>query len=298
MSVKLGTVAAIGFKEFPPQEWLACFRQLGCTVVQAYRNQAARVSIQEMTDAIAAGGMPCDSLHGVFGEEFDPSATLEDARRFAVDTYRAEGELCLKLGGRVVIVHCSPIRPVGVSAPERLRRLEQLKKSFRELGQAGQRMGVQYAFENLPSYFAIGSDLLELSGLLEQAVAPNTGICFDAGHANMVGDAADLVPQAGGRILYVHLSDNDKKADHPHLPGYGTMDTRAFARSLAMARYDGTLMLEVFYPVDRLQQVIAEGCAEKLAEILRIANSDVATEAIAPPATENSPDADEPPSLQ
>jgi sugar phosphate isomerase/epimerase len=104
MAIQLGTVAPIGFPDFPPADWLACFRRLGCTVVQAYRNQKADISLQEMKDYIAAGEMPCDSLHGVFGEEFDSSACSEPHRQFAADTYKKEGELARELGGPLVVV--------------------------------------------------------------------------------------------------------------------------------------------------------------------------------------------------
>ena len=86
--IRLGTVAAIGFDDFEPAAWLDSYRQLGCEVVQAYRNHHAQVSLARMREVIDASGLPCDSLHGVFGEEFDPSNPDETGRRFAVDTYK------------------------------------------------------------------------------------------------------------------------------------------------------------------------------------------------------------------
>ena len=86
--IRLGTVAAVGFDEFDPPEWLGCWRSFGCEVVQAYRNRGSNVSVSQMKDAIAAGGMPCDSLHGLFGDEFDPSCPDEVARQFAVETFK------------------------------------------------------------------------------------------------------------------------------------------------------------------------------------------------------------------
>lgn len=272
MAIQLGTVAAIGFDEFPPAEWLGCFRKLGCEVVQAYRNQRVRISIQQMKEAIAAGTMPCDSLHGVYGEEFDPSAPDESKRRFAVDTFKAEGELALELGGPLVVVHCASIRQEGISQQERTTRIEQLKKSIVELGQAGQALGVDYAFENLPGYHAIGWDVAELADVLSELAVPNTGMCYDTGHANMVTDAAEAVRQTRGQMTYVHLSDNSGKGDEHEMPTYGTLQTDAVAGAFHEAHYSGTMMLEVFYSVDRLKQIIDEGCAERLARIIRIAN--------------------------
>lgn len=274
MTIALGTVAAVGFEEFPPREWLACFRQLGCTTVQVYRNQDAQISVQQMRDAVATGEMPCDSIHGVSGEEFDPSAPLEQARRFAVDTFKAEGELALKLGGYLVVVHCSTIRPQGISQTEHRRRIAQLRKSIVELGDFGSRLGVQYAFENLPGYHAIGSDVAELAQILNELKAPNTGMCFDTGHANMVCNPIEAMRRTEGQMIYIHLSDNSGKDDEHEMPTCGTIDTDAIAREIQRSGYSGTVMLEAFYSVDRLKQLIDEGLAKQLAGIIAIANGE------------------------
>lgn len=272
MAIQLGTVAPIGFADFPPSTWLACFRALGCTVVQAYRNQNAQVSLAEMEDYIAVGGMPCDSLHGIFGEIYDPSAVDEPARRFAVDTYRREGELVLALGGSLVVVHCSSIRYQGVSASERARRIAQFRRSIVDLGEHGARIGVRYAFENLPGYHALGSDVAELTAILNDLNAPHTGMCFDTGHALMVSDPARGIRTADGRIIYVHLSDNSGKADEHEMPTTAALDTDAAARALHEVGYRSTIMLEVFYTVDRLKRLIDEGCARRLARIAALAD--------------------------
>ena len=271
MAIQLGTIAAIGFDDIPTDRQLPLFRELGCTVVQAYRNTQANVSLERMRQALASGGMPCDSLHGIFGEQYDPSAPLESARRFAVETFQAEGRLCLDLGGSLVVVHCSTIRREGISPDERLVRVEQLKRSMEELGRYGQAAGVRYAFENLPAYHPLGSDVGELAAILRQVGAPNTGICFDCGHANMVGDVATAIRQGGDQIIYVHLSDNSGQADDHEMLTFGKIDAVAMARALREIRYSGTMMLEVFHSVDRLRQVIADGCAARLAKILAIA---------------------------
>ncbi len=273
MAIRLGTVAAIGFEDFPPAEWLGCFRQLGCEVVQAYRNVNADISATQMNDAIAAGGMECDSLHGIFGEQYDPSTPDEQARIFAVDTFKSEGELALELGGPLVIVHCATIRRDGISAEEHDVRIAQLAKSIAELGEFGRQMNLRYAFENLPAYHAIGYQVGELAELLRQVAAPNTGMCFDTGHANMVSGAPAAIAQTGGQMIYVHLSDNFGDADSHLMPTYGSLDTDAVGRELCAAGYDGTLMLEVFAGVDELNKFIDDGCTEKLARIVQIANT-------------------------
>ena len=272
MAIKLGTVAAVGFDDFPPHDWLPLFRVLGCEVVQAYRNQEADVSVEQMREAIAVGGMPCDSLHGVYGERFDPSAPDESARRFAVDAFKSEGELAMALGGPLVVVHSATIRHEPVGPGERATRVNQLRKSIRELGRFGQSVGVRYAFENLPAYHAIGWDVAHLAGLLEDLNVPNTGMCLDTGHAHMVGDAVQAVQQAAKQMIYVHFSDNSGQSDDHDMPTYGTIDADHVARALHEVGYEGTAMLEVFYDADRIKQLIDEGCAERLKRLVQIAN--------------------------
>ncbi len=276
MAIRLGTVAPIGFLDFPPAEWLACLRRLGCTVVQAYRNQQADLSARQMLDYIAAGGMPCDSLHGIFGEEYDPSACGEDHRRFAVAAYRKEGELVLDLGGSLVVVHCSSIRRDPIPQAERDLRLRQLRKSIEELGRHGEEIGVTYAFENLPAYHPIGSDAVELAGMLRELGAPRTGMCFDTGHALMVGEPHKALRAAGDQVLYVHLCDNSGHSDDHEMPTYGVLDCDALTDALRDIGYGGTMMLEVFHTIDRLNEMIDDGVADRLARMIQRASGQAA----------------------
>ncbi|MGB2824699.1 MAG: sugar phosphate isomerase/epimerase family protein [Phycisphaerae bacterium] len=276
MAIKLGTVAPIGFADFPPADWLACLRGLGCTVVQAYRNQQADVTTQEMIDYIAAGGMPCDSLHAIFGEEYDPSACGEEHRRFAVDSYRREADLVITLGGSLVVVHCSTIRREPVPQAERQLRWRQLRKSMAELARHGEQLGVTYTFENLPSYHAIGSDSGELAGVLRELAEPHARMCFDTGHALMVSDPCAAVRAAGDQVRYVHFCDNCGTSDDHEMPTYGALDCDALADALHDIGYDGTMMLEVFHSIDRLNEMIDDGAAERLARVMRRANGGAA----------------------
>jgi len=274
MAAKLGTIAAIGFDDFKSPQWLQTLRAMGCSTVQAYRNTEADVSLEEMLDYIAAGTMPCDSLHGVYGEQYDPSCPDERARLFAVDAFKSEGELALKLGGPLVVVHCSTIRPDGVDPDERRVRVAQLRKSIEELGRYGSEVGVTYAFENLPAYHPVGSDVAELAHILEQVGAPNTGMCFDTGHANMVTDAADAARRAGRHMVYCHFCDNSGQADEHLMPTYGSLDTDAVARALHEIGYAGTMMLETFYQLDELKRFIDDGCPDRLRHIIATVNGD------------------------
>lgn len=269
-SIQLGTVAPVGFADFPRGDWLACLRRLGCRVVQVYRNQKTPPSIAQMQDYVAAGGMPCDSLHGVFGDAYDPSSPDESTRRAAVDVYRREADVALALGGPLIVVHGSPMLPDDMPQDVRRLRFAQLRKSIRELGQFGRQAGVTYAFENLPPQY-LGSDAAELAAVLRDEAAPATAMCFDTGHANICRDAPAWIRAAAEQIAYVHFSDNSGRADEHEMPTRAALDTAAVAAALRDVGYRGTLMLEVFYRMDRLAQLIDEGLGVRLEEIRKMA---------------------------
>jgi len=272
MSVQLGSVAPVGFDDFASAEWLGIFRSLGCSTVQVYRNAKANVTIEQMKDYIAAGEMPCDSIHGMFGEHIDPSSPDETARINAVNTFKREGDIALALGGPLVVVHGATIRREGISAQEHELRISQLGKSISELGRFGQSIGVNYTFENLPGYHAICSDVAELANLLEKTAAPNTGMCFDTGHANMVGDAPAMLAQGNSHVKYIHFSDNSGLADEHLMPTQGTLDIDAIAATINKIGYNGTVMLEIFSPLDQLRKLVDEGYAARFEKFLAIAN--------------------------
>ena len=241
-------------------------------MAQAYRNHQAQVTTAQMRDVIGASGLPCDSLHGIFGEEFDPSNPDETGRRFAVDTFKAEADVCNAVGGRLVVVHCSTIRSAGIDDEEKATRFHQLQRSMEDLAVFGQTCGIAYAFENLPRYHAIGYDTGELAAAIQAVGAPNAGMCFDSGHANMTGDVADAVAATAGTMIYCHVPDNHGEADEHEMITLGGIDAEGLSRALATIGYDGTYMLEVFYPIDRLRQLIDEGFAARLAQIIALAN--------------------------
>lgn len=283
MNATLGTVAPVGFADFVDPAWLGCMRDLGCTSVQVYRNRLGRggdpakpVTTREMLDYVAAGRMPCDSLHGLYGNDLDLSNPDESARRAAVDTFKAEGDLALELGGPLVVVHCAGIIPEGAAVGEDQKHLRwtQLRKSAAELAEFGQTQGVRYALENLPPYHFVGSDVSALCDLLRETSSPNVGMCFDVAHANLAGDPVQAAATAAAHTIYVHICDNHGTSDDHLMPFTGKIDWSGFGRALQAGGYDGVLMLEVFPSLDELRRLRDEGLRDKLDELLRITNGE------------------------
>ncbi|MCD4824478.1 MAG: sugar phosphate isomerase/epimerase [Phycisphaerae bacterium] len=278
MAVRLGTVAPVGFDDFADPAWLGCFRQLGCHSVQVYRNRhgndashSGEVTTRQIKEYLAAAELPCDSIHGLYGNDLDPSSPDETVRRAAVETFKSEGQLALELGGPLVVVHCSGVFPGQPSAEDKRIRYDQLRKSVEELGEFAQVSGIRYAFENLPPYHAVGSDVGKLAEMLRDINLPSIGMCFDVAHANLAGDPVAAAALAGDVMSYVHICDNNGLTDDHLMPFCGEIDWLGLAKQIAEANFDGVLMLETFYKLEQLRKLIDEGLGEKLAEFLTAA---------------------------
>jgi sugar phosphate isomerase/epimerase len=268
MGITLATIAPMGFGEFDDPAWLQAMGRIGCTSCQAYRNPAAGLDVRQMRNHLQAGALPCDSLHGLFGLELDPSSPDEDMRSRSVRTYQDEARLARDLGGDLVVVHCSAPRSEDRPDPDRPTRREQLIRSIEELSAFGSRIGVRYAWENLPPGYPIGSDAADLAALLRQLDLPATGMCFDTGHTHMQQDVADAFAACADKVIYLHLSDNHSLADEHLMPTEGTLDLDRLADAIAASVYAGPVMLEIFHPLARLEEMIRKGLDARLASLL------------------------------
>jgi sugar phosphate isomerase/epimerase len=270
-------VAPVGFSDFADPTWLRTMRDLGCRSAQLYRNRNVEpggkpISARDMRDYLAAAGLPCDSLHGLYGNDIDVSSPDESARRRAVEVFRGEGELALDVGGPLVVVHCSGTGEQPVSADEHAARRDQLRRSIADLAEIGREIGVRYAFENLPGYHRMGSDTGELTALLAEVEEPSAGLCFDVAHSFLVGDPVADIARTAGRMIYVHACDNHGRSDEHLMPYQGKIPWSDVARALAAQHYDGVVMLESFRNVDELIRLRDQNYGENLADFLRIAN--------------------------
>lgn len=283
MALQLGTVAPIGFDDFADPAWLECMKQLGCTTAQAYRKRSGNdshhkgdVTVEQMLDYLDAAELPCDSMHGFYGNDVDPSAPDEAARKAAVNILRREGDIACRLGGPLVVVHCSGIYDETPARQDLSRRREQLRRSIDDLAAHGRAIGVTYAFENLPPYHALGSNVAELREMLDQAGYTHAGMCYDVAHAHLADSAVWGIDAAGSQIRYMHVCDNHGQRDEHLMPTLGTIPWDDVAAAIARNRYDGVLMLEVFHSLDDLRRMIDEGMAETLANFLAAARGETA----------------------
>ncbi len=267
---RLASVAAFGFPDLDTPALLGLFGRLGCVNSQFYRNPQNPPDADEARRMADDLGLPFDSLHGWFGDRFDPSSTDEATRLASIEAYRAEGELAARLDARRVVVHPAPAAAKGSPPTEasRAERIGPLTKSLEDLARIGEGLGVVYLIENIPAGYRFGSDPAQLAGMVRALNHPSVRMCFDTGHAHMTGGADTALRDCLDVIGYVHINDNDGRDDAHLIPGEGTVPWAAMQPSFASLPGDTAVMLELFTPQPQLLAAIESGLAERLADWL------------------------------
>lgn len=136
--------------------------------------------------------------------------------------------------------------------------------------------GVILAIENLPFRPLEISKTATLKKLVRQINNPFIKICFDTGHAFVLGENIyDDVILLESDLEVLHVHDNVGNAEDRHLPPYqGLIDWDSFALALNKIHYKGCLSLETFVnpktPQPMLDQIrialsnIAKSIANKI----------------------------------
>ena len=165
-------------------------------------------------------------LHAPVGPEKNWASPREYERLAGVELVRNRIEMTARLGADVAIMHI-PEQP----------GCEPLRRSLAELGGLARCLGVRLAIEN-GSLEAIGQVLGENS--------PDfLGLCYDAGHGNLTTKGLDHLEALRGRLISVHLHDNDGSADQHNLLFTGTVDWGRLARIMAASAYSKCVSMEV-----------------------------------------------------
>lgn len=260
-----GTIGAFGFDDFHPPEVIGLYAQAGCTVVQAYRNRLKNITAQDMVSVCRDLGLTIDSLHAHFGDDLDPSSEDDKVRAAAVELYAREGEFCLQLSGNLAVVHPSPPKmPVGNLE----KRYSQLQKSFSDLARIGERMGVIFAFENMPAHHPVGGDVKRLVDEVVKAKSEHIVFLLDFGHAHMTCGIVQALKWAGPHMKYTHVHDNDGVNDTHVLPYRGTLPWDAAREELHRTGYEGVFLLEVFEKAPDLRRLLNDEWKGNVGKIL------------------------------
>ena len=130
--------------------------------------------------------------------------------------------------------------------------LEDNKRDFSTYLELGIQCGTGIAVENMPIFnhnFPImpyfGYNCGDLCSLVDSLNDEHFGICWDTGHANMVGfDQAEAIQYMGNRIKCTHLHNNFGRSDDHATPEQGNVPWEKVMPTLKKANPDCLLTLE------------------------------------------------------
>ena len=107
-----------------------------------------------------------------------------------------------------------------------------------------------------------GASPVELCDLVDSFHVPNVGICWDFGHAHLMGiDQREALRYMGSRLKATHVADNSGKNDDHILPFMGTIDWRSILPVLGEIDYGGDLTFEIHNVTSRLPDEVVDTMA-------------------------------------
>lgn len=265
----LASAIGWGFPTWREEEEAELLAVLGIHRVQVFRNREKAFAASDARRRLADQGLECTSFHAAFGDDYDPSRPDDAARRRNVENLAREVDLCVALGGRLLVIHPGD----AVIGPEMHdpARIGALERSAAELAELGERLNCTIALENLQPG-QMGNDMATLRRIVEGIDSPRLGLNYDCGHANLGQDAVAVLRQAGPRIVSTHIHDNFGRGDDHLAPGFGGIDMDAVCRALAEVGYRGEFVLELMETTDALRRRCDAAWTEKLGRWLDLAS--------------------------
>lgn len=173
------------------------------------------------------------------------SSPFPSLRRTALQEFLRALEAAGRIGARMMTVHYRGIPPLF--PPE--RNPEWHIEVLRPLCDRAAEIGITILLENAPG---LSGQIDHIAHILE--AIPSLGFHLDSGHTHVEGGAdmfEKYLESLGGRLMHVHLSENDGSRDQ-HLPLGAVprveIDWSARIARLKASGYNRTISLEVFAP--------------------------------------------------
>lgn len=119
--------------------------------------------------------------------------------------------------------------------------LERSRESLHRIAEIAARYGATVAVENLIAGL-LGKDICEMERLL--SADDRLRVCLDTNHL-FTATHAEFIEKFADKLITLHVSDYDFKAEKHWLPGEGDIDWLELKASLDRAGYSGPWMYEV-----------------------------------------------------
>ena len=222
-----------------------------------YANRKAHV--KEIAEWFRSSGIPLNSVHSPLYADYEwgragappvnVAATDRAARVDAMDEIKRALEIAEQIPFRFLVQH---LGLPNESFDE--KKFEAAMTSIEHLRAFAKPLGVRILLENIPNDLSTPDRLVEL---IRGAHFDDVGVCFDFGHAHMMGTVREGFEVLRAHICSTHVHDNDKLKDSHLWPGQGTIDWKEAMELLRSAPQSPPLLMELnedekVNPLDKL----------------------------------------------
>ena len=212
-----------------------------------YRDDAA---VTQLADWLRETRLELHSVHAPIaeavrrGEMVVPYSTAsgdESRRTAAVAEVKAALAVAARIPFKHLVLHLGV--PAHTRPPANDNQPSAARRSFEEIVEAAQALGVRVAVEVIPNALSTPAALVRL--IEDETDGLDAGICLDYGHAHLMGDVGEAIEEISGHLVTTHVHDNRRRTDD-HLPPFGgSIDWDVAMMETQKIGYDGVLMFEV-----------------------------------------------------
>jgi sugar phosphate isomerase/epimerase len=203
--------------------------------------------VREIADWFRGSGVPLNSVHAPMFADYEWGRTgappvnvtsTDRAHRIdAMDEIKRALEIAEQIPFRFLIQHMG----VGNESFDD-RKFEAAMTSIEHLRAFAKPLGVRMLLENIPNELSTPEKLVEF---IQASRFDDVGVCFDFGHAHLMGDVAQAFETLKDYIRSTHVHDNAKDRDSHLWPGSGSIDWKQAMNLLRSSPHTPPLLLEI-----------------------------------------------------
>jgi sugar phosphate isomerase/epimerase len=203
--------------------------------------------VKEIADWFRGSGIPLNSVHSPLYADYEwgragappvnVTSTDRATRVEAMDEIKRALEIAEQIPFRFLVQH---LGTPNESFSE--KKFESAMTSIEHLRAFAKPLGVRILLENIPNELSTPERLMEM---IHTAHFDDIGICFDFGHANMMGSVSEAFEIVRKLICSTHVHDNNKVQDSHLWPGAGTINWKEAMELLRSAPQTPALLLEL-----------------------------------------------------
>jgi sugar phosphate isomerase/epimerase len=203
--------------------------------------------VREIADWFRSTNIPLNSVHSPMYADYEwgrtgaqpinVTSTDRAARIEAMDEIKRALEIAEQIPFRFLVQHLGTGNEVFDD-----RKVEAAMTSIEHLRAFAKPLGVSLLLENIPNDLSTPDKLVDF---IHASHLDDVGVCFDVGHAHLMGDVPQAFEILKEHIRSTHVHDNAKDRDSHLWPGQGTVNWKEAMDLLRSAPHTPPLLLEI-----------------------------------------------------